>query len=90
MQQLGTLAKRTWPLLVLLWVATLIAYSLHSGFQVGWTARALGAALFVWGLPVLVIGIMAALRKQEGSVRRVWIAGIILFALATFGQFSGQ
>jgi hypothetical protein len=33
---------------------------------------------------------MAAVRKQEASARRVWIAGIILFALATFGQFRGQ
>jgi hypothetical protein len=30
------------------------------------------------------------MRKQEGSVRRVWIAGIILFALSTAGQFVGQ
>jgi hypothetical protein len=90
MKQLGSLAKRTWPLLILLWVGSLIAYSLRSGFQVGWTGRALGAALFFWGLPVLVIGIIAAVRKQDGSVRNVWIAGIILFALGTLGQFSGQ
>jgi hypothetical protein len=90
MKQLGTLAKRTWPLYVLLWVASLIAYSLRFGYQVEWIGRALGAALFFWGLPVLAIGIMAAVRKREGSVRRTWIASIIPFALATFGQFSGQ
>jgi hypothetical protein len=46
--------------------------------------------LKIWGLPVLVIGIVAALRKREGSVRATWIASLILFALATFGQFRGQ
>jgi len=90
MKQLGTLAKRTWPLLVLLWIASLIASSLRFGFQTEWIVRALGMALFFWGLPVLAIGITAALRKREGSVRGVWIAVVILFALATFGQFSGR
>jgi hypothetical protein len=90
LKQLGALAKRTWPLLILLWVASMIGYSLRFGYQAEWTFRALGVALFFWGLPVLAIGITAAVRKREGSVRRVWIAGIILFALATFGQFNTQ
>jgi hypothetical protein len=41
-------------------------------------------------LPALAIGMAAALRKRAGLVRGVWIAGITLFALATFGQFSSQ
>jgi hypothetical protein len=90
MKQLGALAKRTWPLFVLLWAASLTAYSLRFGFHAEWIGRALGAALLFWGLPVLAIGIAAAMRKGEGSVRRVWIASIILFALATFQQFRGQ
>jgi hypothetical protein len=84
------LAKRTWPLYVLLWAASLSAYSLRFGYQAEWIGRALGAALLFWGLPVLVIGITAGVYKREGSVRTAWIAGIILFALATFRQFRGQ